>query len=64
MATSGVLRSVWTSFAGLNLFATGRNLSALQRINVPQLSAFAIQSRGIRQGETFQALLYKSSSAN
>ncbi|XP_067428526.1 39S ribosomal protein S18a, mitochondrial [Thunnus thynnus] len=49
MATRSVLRSLWTSFAGLKLGVTGSNASALQRINVPQLSAFAIQSRGIRQ---------------
>uniref|UniRef100_A0A3B4YXS2 Large ribosomal subunit protein mL66 n=1 Tax=Seriola lalandi dorsalis TaxID=1841481 RepID=A0A3B4YXS2_SERLL len=50
MAARSVLRSVWTSFAGLKLAGTGTSASALQRINVPQLSALTIQSRGIRQG--------------
>ncbi|XP_069579941.1 large ribosomal subunit protein mL66 [Brachyistius frenatus] len=49
MAARGVWRTVWTSFADLKLGATGTNASSLQRINVPQLSAFTIQSRGIRQ---------------
>ncbi|XP_040921154.1 39S ribosomal protein S18a, mitochondrial [Toxotes jaculatrix] len=49
MAARSVLRSVWTSFAGLKLGATGTNVSALQRINVPQPPALSIQSRGIRQ---------------
>ncbi|XP_023286066.1 39S ribosomal protein S18a, mitochondrial isoform X2 [Seriola lalandi dorsalis] len=49
MAARSVLRSVWTSFAGLKLAGTGTSASALQRINVPQLSALTIQSRGIRQ---------------
>ncbi|XP_028295658.1 large ribosomal subunit protein mL66 [Gouania willdenowi] len=49
MAARSVLRSVWTSFSGLRAGATGTNLSALQRINVPQLSAFTVQCRGIRQ---------------
>ncbi|XP_039980641.1 39S ribosomal protein S18a, mitochondrial [Xiphias gladius] len=49
MAARSVLGSVWTSFAGLKLGATSTNVTALQRINVPQLSALSIQSRGIRQ---------------
>ncbi|GAA6224344.1 28S ribosomal protein S18a, mitochondrial [Lates japonicus] len=49
MAARSVLKSVCTSLAGLKLGATGSNVSALQRINVPQLSALTIQSRGIRQ---------------
>ncbi|XP_028253026.1 large ribosomal subunit protein mL66 [Parambassis ranga] len=49
MAARSVLRSVWTSFTGLKLGTTSTNVSALQRINVPQLSALTIQSRGIRQ---------------
>ncbi|XP_071335093.1 large ribosomal subunit protein mL66 [Trachinotus anak] len=49
MAARSVLRSVWTSFAGLKIGATGSSVSALERINVPQLSALTMQSRGIRQ---------------
>ncbi|XP_022593723.1 39S ribosomal protein S18a, mitochondrial [Seriola dumerili] len=49
MAARSVLRSVWTSFAGLKLGGTATSASTLQRINVPQLSALTIQSRGIRQ---------------
>ncbi|XP_047430215.1 39S ribosomal protein S18a, mitochondrial [Mugil cephalus] len=49
MAARSVLRSVWTSLAGLKLGSTGSSVGALQRINVPQLSALTIQSRGIRQ---------------
>ncbi|KAM7368039.1 hypothetical protein PAMP_014292 [Pampus punctatissimus] len=49
MALCSVLRSVWTPFSGLKLGATGSNVSALQRLNVLQLPAVAIQSRGLRQ---------------
>ncbi|KAE8286956.1 28S ribosomal protein S18a, mitochondrial [Larimichthys crocea] len=49
MATRSMLRSVWTSFAGLKLGPTGTNVKLQQRINTPQLSALTIQSRGIRQ---------------
>ncbi|XP_010737591.2 large ribosomal subunit protein mL66 [Larimichthys crocea] len=49
MATRCMLRSVWTSFAGLKLGPTGTNVKLQQRINTPQLSALTIQSRGIRQ---------------
>ncbi|KAM4521952.1 large ribosomal subunit protein mL66 [Odontesthes bonariensis] len=49
MAARSVLRSVWTSFAGLKLSTAGINVSLLQRVNVPQLSAFTIQNRGLRQ---------------
>ncbi|XP_072218704.1 large ribosomal subunit protein mL66 [Leuresthes tenuis] len=49
MAARSVLRSVWTSFAGLRLSTTGINVSLLQRVNVPQLSAFTIQNRSLRQ---------------
>lgn len=51
MATRSVFRSLWTSFAGLNLGGTGSSVSVLQRIRGPQLSALTIQRRGIRQGE-------------
>ncbi|XP_017291466.1 39S ribosomal protein S18a, mitochondrial [Kryptolebias marmoratus] len=49
MAARSVFRSVWTSFAGLKLCATGTNCSPVLRVNVPQLSALTIQSRGIRK---------------
>ncbi|KAK5853084.1 hypothetical protein PBY51_006904 [Eleginops maclovinus] len=49
MAARSMLRSVWTSFAGLKLGATGSNVIFQQRTNVPQLSTLTIQSRGIRQ---------------
>ncbi|XP_044025636.1 39S ribosomal protein S18a, mitochondrial [Siniperca chuatsi] len=49
MAARSILRSVWTSFAGLKLGATGTNVKVQQTINVPQLPALTIQSRGIRQ---------------
>ncbi|KAL7388083.1 hypothetical protein ABVT39_006775 [Epinephelus coioides] len=49
MAARCMLRSVWTSFAGLNLGATASKVTLQQRIHVPQLSALTIQSRGIRQ---------------
>ncbi|XP_071375440.1 large ribosomal subunit protein mL66 [Centroberyx affinis] len=50
MAARSVLRSLWTSLAGVKTAAAGSNLCTLQRRNVPQLSAFVnIQSRGIRQ---------------
>lgn len=52
MATRSMLRSVWTSFAGLNVGATCPMMKVQQRIIVPQLPALTIQSRGIRQGET------------
>uniref|UniRef100_A0A8P4KG94 Large ribosomal subunit protein mL66 n=1 Tax=Dicentrarchus labrax TaxID=13489 RepID=A0A8P4KG94_DICLA len=45
MAARSMLRSVWTSFAGLKL---GTNVRVQQWINVPQLPATTIQSRGIR----------------
>uniref|UniRef100_A0A3Q3X4G0 Large ribosomal subunit protein mL66 n=1 Tax=Mola mola TaxID=94237 RepID=A0A3Q3X4G0_MOLML len=46
MAARCVLRSVWTSFAGLNL---STNVTVRQRINVAHLPTLTIQSRGIRQ---------------
>ncbi|XP_073349583.1 large ribosomal subunit protein mL66 [Pagrus major] len=49
MAARSMLRSVWTSFAGLKVGATCPNVKVHQRINVPQLPALAIQSRGIRR---------------
>ncbi|KAF3849752.1 hypothetical protein F7725_019471 [Dissostichus mawsoni] len=49
MAARSMLRSVWTSFAGLKLGATGSNVIFQQGTNVPQLSAITIQSRGLRQ---------------
>ncbi|XP_034384001.1 39S ribosomal protein S18a, mitochondrial [Cyclopterus lumpus] len=45
MAARSMLRSVWTSFSGLKVV----NVNVQQVINVPQLSALTIQSRGIRQ---------------
>ncbi|KAM3861660.1 large ribosomal subunit protein mL66 [Diretmus argenteus] len=50
MAARSVVRSIWTSLAGIKSVATGNNVSSLRRINVPQLSFFGnIQCRGIRQ---------------
>ncbi|XP_026197985.1 39S ribosomal protein S18a, mitochondrial [Anabas testudineus] len=49
MAAATVLRSVWTSFTGLKGGITNINLSAYQRINVPQVPGLIIQSRGIRK---------------
>lgn len=49
MAARSVLRSVWTSLAGLNFGGRGSSVSVLQRTCVPQLSALTVQSRGIRQ---------------
>ncbi|XP_026174778.1 large ribosomal subunit protein mL66 [Mastacembelus armatus] len=49
MAAGSVLRCVWTSLTGIKLGVTSSNLSILQRINVPQLSALTVQSRGFRQ---------------
>ncbi|XP_037305897.2 39S ribosomal protein S18a, mitochondrial [Pungitius pungitius] len=45
MAARGVLRSVWTSFSSLKL----ANTKVQRGVNIPQLSAVTIQSRGIRQ---------------
>lgn len=53
MAARGVFRSVWCSFAGLKLCATGTNSNPILMRNAPQLSALAIQSRGIREGEIY-----------
>lgn len=52
MAARSMLRSVWTSFAGLKVGATCPMVKVQQRIIVPQLPALTVQSRGIRQGET------------
>ncbi|CAN9507772.1 unnamed protein product [Ophioblennius macclurei] len=49
MASGGMLRSLWSSFSGLKLAAPAVNAAALQRLNAPHVSAFAVQSRGIRQ---------------
>ncbi|KAM7395562.1 hypothetical protein PAMA_007027 [Pampus argenteus] len=49
MALYSVLRSVWTPFSCLKVGATGSNVSALQRLNVLQQPAVAVQSRGLRQ---------------
>ncbi|XP_038583129.1 39S ribosomal protein S18a, mitochondrial [Micropterus salmoides] len=49
MAARSMLRSVWTSFAGLKLGATGTNVKFQQTIHVPQLQTLTIQSRGIRK---------------
>ncbi|XP_035534095.1 39S ribosomal protein S18a, mitochondrial [Morone saxatilis] len=48
MAARSMLRSVWTSLEGLKLGASGTNVRVQQWINVPQLPATSIQSRGIR----------------
>ncbi|XP_056283935.1 39S ribosomal protein S18a, mitochondrial isoform X1 [Pseudoliparis swirei] len=45
MAARSMLRSVWSSFSGLKVV----NVKVQQMINVPQLSALTIQTRGIRQ---------------
>ncbi|XP_029281633.1 large ribosomal subunit protein mL66 [Cottoperca gobio] len=49
MASRSMMRSIWTSFAGLKLGATGTNVKVQQWINVPQLPAITIQTRGIRK---------------
>ncbi|XP_075900784.1 large ribosomal subunit protein mL66 [Nelusetta ayraudi] len=50
MATRSILRSVFTSFAGLKLGTASGRLSVLPRTtNLRELPAFAVQSRGIRQ---------------
>ncbi|XP_059213175.1 39S ribosomal protein S18a, mitochondrial [Centropristis striata] len=49
MAARSMLRSVWTSLAGLKLVGTAANVKLQQGIIVPQLSALTVQSRGIRQ---------------
>lgn len=59
MAARSMLRSVWTSFAGLKLGATGINVKVQQGINVLQLPALTIQSRGIRQGETLYIIAHQ-----
>ncbi|XP_076016215.1 large ribosomal subunit protein mL66 [Genypterus blacodes] len=48
MAGCRLLRSVWSSLGAIKPAVTGSNVSVLQRINVPQLSALSIQSRGFR----------------
>lgn len=53
MATRSILRSVFTSFAGLKLGTASGRLSVLPRTtNLRELPAFAVQSRGIRQGKS------------
>ncbi|MED6251197.1 hypothetical protein ATANTOWER_025057 [Ataeniobius toweri] len=49
MAARSLLKSVWNSFAGLKQGFTGTSVSPLRRVNVPQISAVAIQTRGVRQ---------------
>ncbi|XP_037541323.1 39S ribosomal protein S18a, mitochondrial [Nematolebias whitei] len=49
MAARSMFRSVWLSFAGLKLCATGTNSNPVLMRNAPLLSALAIQSRGIRE---------------
>lgn len=51
MATRCMLRTLYNSFVGLNLGVTNANVNAKTWINVPRISAAAIQCRGIRQGE-------------
>lgn len=51
MAARSMLRSAWTSLAGLKLGGRVTNLKVQQGINVPLLPALGLQSRGIRQGE-------------
>lgn len=57
MATRCLLRTVLNSFAGLNLGATHINVNAQKWINVPRISAAAIQCRGLRQGEVFPMMI-------
>ncbi|XP_034755546.1 39S ribosomal protein S18a, mitochondrial [Etheostoma cragini] len=49
MAARSLLRSAWTSIAGLKVGTTGTNVKVQRRLNVPQLPTLTIQSRGIRQ---------------
>ncbi|XP_061603039.1 39S ribosomal protein S18a, mitochondrial [Cololabis saira] len=49
MAARTVWRSICTSFTSLKLGTTGSNINPLQRVDVPQLSALTVQSRGLRQ---------------
>uniref|UniRef100_M3ZRN8 Large ribosomal subunit protein mL66 n=2 Tax=Xiphophorus maculatus TaxID=8083 RepID=M3ZRN8_XIPMA len=49
MAARSTLRSIWTSFEGLKQSFTGTSVNSLRRVNVPQISAVAVQTRGIRQ---------------
>uniref|UniRef100_A0A8C6M546 Mitochondrial ribosomal protein S18A n=1 Tax=Nothobranchius furzeri TaxID=105023 RepID=A0A8C6M546_NOTFU len=49
MAARSVLRSVWASFTGLKLGAGVTNTNSFMKVNVPQLSALTIPSRGLRQ---------------
>uniref|UniRef100_A0A3P8WV81 Large ribosomal subunit protein mL66 n=1 Tax=Cynoglossus semilaevis TaxID=244447 RepID=A0A3P8WV81_CYNSE len=53
MAFRSVLRSVWTSFTGLNPGTLSSSVVARQTQNVPRLSALTIHSRGIRQALIF-----------
>lgn len=57
MATRCMLRTVLNSFAGLNLGATNITVNAQKWINVPKISAAAIQCRGLRQGEIFPKMI-------
>ncbi|XP_054900636.1 39S ribosomal protein S18a, mitochondrial [Poeciliopsis prolifica] len=49
MAARSMLRSIWTSFAGLKESFTGTSVNSFRGVNVPQISAVAMQTRGIRQ---------------
>ncbi|XP_015245561.1 PREDICTED: 28S ribosomal protein S18a, mitochondrial [Cyprinodon variegatus] len=49
MAARSLLRSIWTSFVGLKHGLIMSSVSPLPRVNVPQISAIAVQTRGIRQ---------------
>nr|XP_046228847.1 39S ribosomal protein S18a, mitochondrial [Scatophagus argus] len=49
MAARSLLKSVCASFSGLNLGVTGTSVTVQRGINIPKISALAIQSRGIRQ---------------
>uniref|UniRef100_H3DFV2 Large ribosomal subunit protein mL66 n=2 Tax=Tetraodon nigroviridis TaxID=99883 RepID=H3DFV2_TETNG len=49
MAARCLLRTVLNSFADLSLRATNINVNAQKWINVPRISASAIQCRGLRQ---------------
>lgn len=44
-----MLRSVWSSFAGLKLCNKPLNVTVLQRTDLPLVSVLSVQSRGLRQ---------------
>lgn len=52
-----MLKTVLNSFTGLNLGAANISANAQKWINVPRISAAAIQCRGLRQGEVFPKMV-------